>query len=327
MGKAPDLTAFVADGPEGVKEAFVPENRRVLQVVKSRATLEGAGVHLHRAIGFGPPERYDPFLLLDDFRSDDPDEYVKGFPWHPHRGMETITYVLRGKVEHGDSLGNKGAIAPGDVQWMTAGSGIIHQEMPKGEASGAMYGFQLWANLPAANKMMEPRYRGMTSNQIQSVTDSGGASVKVIAGTVGGVVGPVRDVVVSPEYLDVSLPPGASFTHQQPHGHTVFAYVIGGKGLFCQQQDPYSYEAVGESYFDMKRERLIGNRHLVHFDDGDQVTVAAEAEAVQFLLISGKPIGEPIAWGGPIVMNTQAELRVAFEELERGTFIKNRRAQ
>jgi hypothetical protein len=325
VGKAPDLTAFVADGPEGVKEAFVPENRRVLQVVKSRATLEGAGVHLHRAIGFGPPEQYDPFLLLDDFRSDNPDEYVKGFPWHPHRGMETITYVLRGKVEHGDSLGNKGAIWPGDVQWMTAGSGIIHQEMPKGEDSGAMYGFQLWANLPAANKMMEPRYRGMTSNQIQSVTDSGGASVKVIAGTVGGVVGPVRDVVVSPEYLDVNLPPGASFTHQQPRGHTVFAYVIGGEGLFCQQQDPYSYAAVGESYFDMKRERLIGNGHLVRFGDGDQVTVAAEAEAVRFLLISGKPIGESIAWGGPIVMNTQEELRVAFEELERGTFIKDRR--
>ena len=305
----------------------MPENRRVLQVLKSRATLEGAGVHLHRAIGFGPPEQYDPFLLLDDFRSDDPDEYVKGFPWHPHRGMETITYVLRGKVEHGDSLGNKGAIGPGDVQWMTAGSGIIHQEMPKGEASGAMYGFQLWANLPAANKMMEPRYRGLTSDQIPSATDSGGAIVKVIAGTVDGVVGPVRDVVVSPEYLDVSLPPGASFTHQQPRGHTVFAYLIGGKGLFCQQQDPYSYEAVGANYFDMKRERLIGNGHLVHFGDGDQVTVAAEKEGVQFLLVSGKPIGQSIAWGGPIVMNTQEELRVAFEELERGTFIKDRHAR
>ena len=241
--------------------------------------------------------------------------------------METITYVLRGEVEHGDSLGNKGAIGPGDVQWMTAGSGIIHQEMPKGEPGGTACGFQLWANLPAANKMIEPRYRGLTSNQIPSVTDPSGAIVKVIAGTMGDVVGPVRDAVVSPEYLDVSLPPGASFTHRQPHGHTVFAYVIGGKGLFCQQQDPYSYEAVGESYFDIKRERLIGDGHLVHFGDGDQVTVAAEAEGVQFLLISGKPIGEPIAWGGPIVMNTQEELRVAFDELARGTFIKDRRAR
>jgi redox-sensitive bicupin YhaK (pirin superfamily) len=184
----------------------VPDTRRVRQVLKSRATIEGAGVHLHRAIGFGPPEQYDPFLLLDDFRSDDPDKYVSGFPWHPHRGMETITYVLRGTVEHGDSLGNKGVISPGDVQWMTAGSGIIHQEMPQGDESGAMYGFQLWANLPAAHKMMQPRYRGVTSAEIPSVTDPTGATIKVIAGTTGGVTGPVRDVVTSPEYLDVSLP-------------------------------------------------------------------------------------------------------------------------
>jgi redox-sensitive bicupin YhaK (pirin superfamily) len=238
--------------------------------------------------------------------------------------METITYVLRGKVEHGDSLGNKGVIAPGDVQWMTAGSGIIHQEMPQGDESGAMYGFQLWANLPAAHKMMKPRYRGVTSAEIPSVTDPTGATIKVIAGTMGGVTGPVRDVVTSPEYLDVSLPAGTSFTHPTPQGHTVFAYVIGGKGEFCQQQDPYSYEAVGGNYFDMTRERLIGDGHLVCFGDGDQVSVATETEGVRFLLISGKPIGEPIAWYGPIVMNTQEELRVAFEELERGTFIKDR---
>jgi len=302
----------------------MPNTRRVRQVLKSRATIEGAGVHLRRAIGFGPPEQYDPFLLLDDFRSDDPDKYASGFPWHPHRGMETITYVLRGSVEHGDSLGNKGVISPGDVQWMTAGSGIIHQEMPQGDESGAMYGFQLWANLPAAHKMMQPRYRGVTSGEIPSVTDASGATIKVIAGTVAGVTGPVRDVVTSPEYLDVSLPAGASFTHPTPQGHTAFAYVIGGKGVFCQQQDPYSYEVVGGNYFDMTRERLIGDGHLVFFGDGEQVSVATEADDVRFLLISGKPIGEPIAWYGPIVMNTQEELRVAFEEIERGTFIKDR---
>ena len=302
----------------------MPDTRRVRQVLKSRATIEGAGVHLHRAIGFGPAEQYDPFLLLDDFRSDDPAAYVKGFPWHPHRGMETITYVLRGTVAHGDSLGNQGVIAPGDVQWMTAGSGLIHQEMPQGDERGAMYGFQLWANLPAANKMMPPRYRGVTSAEIPRVTDPSGATIKVIAGTVGGVTGPVRDVVTSPEYLDMSLPAGTAFTHRTPRGHTVFAYVIGGKGVFCQQQDPYSYEVVGANYFDMTRDRLIGDGHLVWFGDGDQVSVAAETEGVRFLLISGQPIGEPIAWYGPIVMNTQDELRVAFEELERGTFIKDR---
>jgi redox-sensitive bicupin YhaK (pirin superfamily) len=290
--------------------------------LKSRATIEGAGVRLHRAIGMGPPEQYDPFLLLDDFRSNEPEQYSKGFPWHPHRGMETITYVLRGEVEHGDSLGNQGVITPGDVQWMTAGSGIIHEEMPRSDESGAMYGFQLWANLPAKDKLMTPRYRGITSAEIPSVTGPGDATVKVIAGTVGGVTGPVRDVVTQPEYLDVSLPAGKSFTHRTPRGHTVFAYVIGGKGVFCEQRDPYSYQAVGENYFDMTRDRLIGDGHLVAFDDGDEITVSAESEDVRFLLISGKPIREPIAWYGPIVMNTQEELRLAFEELERGTFIK-----
>ncbi|MFA6954898.1 MAG: pirin family protein [Thermoanaerobaculia bacterium] len=302
----------------------MPELRRIRQVIKSRATIEGAGVHLHRAIGFGPPEQYDPFLLLDDFRSDEPDEYQNGFPWHPHRGMETITYVLAGEVEHADSLGNKGVIAPGDVQWMTAGSGIIHQEMPKGDETGAMHGFQLWANLPAANKMMKPRYRGVKSAEIPSVADPSGATIKVIAGTVDGITGPVRDVVTNPEYLDVSLPAGMSFRHETPRGHTVFAYVIGGEGLFCQQSDPYSYEAVGGNYFDTKRERLIGDGHLVFFADGDAVSVVAEVEPVRFLLISGQPIREPIAWHGPIVMNTQDELRIAFEDLERNTFIKDR---
>ncbi len=298
------------------------EIRRIRKVIKSKPTTEGAGVHLHRAIGFGDQQLFDPFLLLDDFRSDEPAHYLNGFPWHPHRGIETITYVLRGDVEHGDSLGNAGMISSGDVQWMTAGSGIIHQEMPKGDALGAMHGFQLWANLPASNKMMDPRYRGVMSNQIPEVTDPDGTRVKVIAGSVQGAGGPVRDVVTDPEYLDVTVAPGATFTHPTPGGHTVFAYVIGGKGAFCQQKDPYSYEAEGASYFDMERGALIGDGHLVLFGDGDTITVTTEGDPVRFLLISGKPIREPIAWYGPIVMNTQEELRVAFEELRQGTFIK-----
>lgn len=298
--------------------------RQIRKVIKSRPTVEGAGVHLHRAIGFAEPELYDPFLLLDDFRSDEPSEYVKGFPWHPHRGIETITYVLRGDVEHGDSLGNSGVISSGDVQWMTAGSGIIHQEMPKGDSRGAMHGFQLWANLPAAHKMMDPRYRGVAAADIPEVTGQNGARIKIIAGRVEGVTGPVRDVVTEPEYLDVDVPPSAVFTHRTPRGHTVLAYVIGGQGAFCQQKDPYSYEAEGENYFDMELGALIGDGHLVHFTDGDAVTVTTEADPVRFLLISGKPIGEPIAWYGPIVMNTREELRIAFDELRRGTFVKVR---
>ena len=281
------------------------EAREIARVVKSRAVVEGAGVYLHRAIGFGPPHQYDPFLLLDDFRSDDPEQYLSGFPWHPHRGMETITYVLAGEVEHRDSLGNQGVIAPGDVQWMSAGSGIVHQEMPRGDARGAMYGFQLWANLPRADKMTPPRYRGITAAEIPAVAAPGGATVKVIAGVVAGVTGPVRDVATKPEYLDVSVPAGKTVTHDTPRGHTVFAYVIGGDG-----------------HFDAARARLVGDRHLVAFGDGDQVSVTAGDAGVQFLLVSGKPIGEPVAWRGPIVMNTDAELGVAFKELAEGTFIK-----
>jgi quercetin 2,3-dioxygenase len=301
------------------------ENRRIRNVVKSHPTIEGAGVHLHRAIGLGPPEEYDPFLLLDDFRSDVPEEYRRGFPWHPHRGMETITYVLRGQVEHRDSLGNQGVIAPGDVQWMSAGSGIIHQEMPRGDEQGSMHGFQLWANLPAASKMSEPRYRGIVSGEIPAVTDASGATIRIVAGSAQGITGPVRDVVTGPEYLDVTVPPGTTFTRATPRGHTVFAYVIAGRAVFNHQDDPYSYEAEGDSYFDQEREKLIGDRHLVLFTDGDAVEVSAGAEGLRFLLISGKPIGEPIAWRGPIVMNTQEELRLAFAELDKGTFIKHPR--
>jgi redox-sensitive bicupin YhaK (pirin superfamily) len=300
-------------------------HRRIRKVVKAHATLEGAGVRLHRAIGLGQPEEYDPFLLLDDFRSDTPSEYTAGFPWHPHRGMETITYVLRGTVEHKDSLGNSGVIAAGDLQWMSAGSGIIHQEMPKGDAQGAMYGFQLWANLPAANKMSDPRYRGIESGDIPMVTDASGATVRVIAGTASGVTGPVRDVATRPEYLDVAVPAGATFARVTPRGHTVFAYIIGGQAAFNHQDDPYAYQAEGDSYFDEEREPLLGDRHLVHFEDGDSIEVSAGEEPLRFLLVSGKPIGEPIAWRGPIVMNTQDELRTAFGELDRGTFIKHGR--
>src|SRR5438094_8922901 len=190
--------------------------RPIKRLIKAKPTMEGAGVHLRRAFGFGNTSDFEPFLLLDDFRNDIPDDYLAGFPWHPHRGIETITYVLRGEVEHADSLGNKGTIAPGDVQWMTAGSGIIHQEMPKGDARGAVYGFQLWANLPRAQKMMAPRYRGATSGEIPDANEGGGAVVKVIAGEVAGVVGPVKDVVTRPEDVDESLPRGNSFTHATP---------------------------------------------------------------------------------------------------------------
>jgi redox-sensitive bicupin YhaK (pirin superfamily) len=301
------------------------EARRIRKVVKSRPTVEGAGVRLHRAIGLGPPEEYDPFLLLDDFRSDVPSEYRAGFPWHPHRGMETITYVLRGQVEHQDSLGNRGVISPGDLQWMSAGSGIIHQEMPKGDDRGSMHGFQLWANLPAASKMSEPRYRGIVSADIPEVNDASGATIKVIAGAANGVSGPVRDVASRAQYIDVTVPARATFTHATLRGHTVFAYVIGGKAVFSPQDDPDSDQRGGDTSFDRQHDRLIGDRHLVLFGDGDSVVFTAGDEPLRFLLVSAKPIGEPIAWSGPIVMNTQEELRVAFDELERGTFIKHPR--
>ena len=298
------------------------QDRPILRVVTSRPTLEGAGVHLRRAIGFGDPALTDPFLLLDDFRSDVPAHYLKGFPWHPHRGIETITYVLRGDVEHGDSLGNGGVITSGDVQWMTAGSGIIHQEMPKGDAQGAMYGFQLWANLPAKDKMMDPRYRDVPAATIPEWSDARGNRVRVVAGRVNGTSGPVRDVVTDPEYLDVSVPPDGTFTHPTPRGHTVLAYVFGGSGVFCHQEDPFAWATDDPAYAVEERAAGIDDAHLVLFGDGDAVTVTAGEDGVRFLLISGRPIREPVAWHGPIVMNTQEELRVAFDELHRGTFLK-----
>jgi redox-sensitive bicupin YhaK (pirin superfamily) len=298
------------------------KTRKIGKVIKSKPTLEGAGVHLRRVFGNNEVPLFDPFLLLDDFRSDDPEHYIKGFPWHPHRGIETITYVLKGDVAHGDSMGNKGVISSGDTQWMTAGSGIIHQEMPQGDDDGAMEGFQLWANLPKSHKMMDPRYRDVKSGQVPEVVLANGAKIKIICGAVHGKQGPVRDVVIDPEYLDVSLPARSEFTHPTKRGHTVFAYVIGGEGIFCNEKDPFAYEMEGVNYFDMQRDPFVRNGTLVLFEDGDQVTVSTEKEAVRFLLISGKPIDEPVAWYGPIVMNTEEELRIAFEEYQTGGFIK-----
>ena len=301
------------------------KNRHIKKVIKSKPTIEGAGVHLRRAFGFAEVPMLDPFLLFDDFRSDDPRHFIKGFPWHPHRGIETITYVLSGDVEHGDSMGNGGIIGTGDVQWMTAGSGIIHQEMPKGDDEGRMLGFQLWANLPASHKMMDPRYRGLTSDDIPEIATQG-AKIKIICGKVNGTQGPVQDIITDPEYIDVSVPAGAEYVHATKPGHTVFAYVIEGKGCFCKQKNPFSYEVEGENYFDLQRSPFVTDANLVMFGDGEQVVVSTEEEPVRFLLVSGKPIGEPVAWYGPIVMNTQEELQIAFEEYNNGTFIKHGKA-
>ncbi len=298
------------------------KNRNIRKVIMSKPTIEGAGVHLKRAFGFQGVDAFDPFLLLDDFRSNDPRYYSKGFPWHPHRGIETITYVINGSVEHGDSMGNKGVIGTGDVQWMTAGSGIIHQEMPKGDETGRMGGFQLWANLPASRKMMDPRYREVKSDQIPIVVTDNGVKIRIVSGKVGGKTGPVRDIVIDPEYLDVTVPPNTEFLHPTKPQHTVFAYIIEGKALFCKQKNPFDYEVESTNYFDMKRDSFVTNENLVLFEEGEQLVVSTENEPVRFLLISGQPIKEPIAWYGPIVMNTQQELQIAFEEYNNGTFIK-----
>jgi redox-sensitive bicupin YhaK (pirin superfamily) len=298
--------------------------RKIKKIFRSKPTIEGAGVHLKRAFGFYQVPLLDPFLLLDDFHSDNPKDYIKGFPWHPHRGIETITYVLYGKVEHGDSMGNKGIISSGDVQWMTAGSGIVHQEMPKGQKDGLMWGFQLWANLPASHKMMDPRYRDVKSDHIPEIALNHGVKVKIICGEVNGVRGPVRDIVIDPEYLDITIPSQSVFSHPVKKGHTVMAYVIDGKAYFDQGRNSYGYEVEGANYFDFKREGLIGPENLILFDNGDEVTMSTEGKPVRFLLVTGKPIGEPAAWYGPIVMNTQEELRIALEEYENGTFIKHK---
>jgi redox-sensitive bicupin YhaK (pirin superfamily) len=301
------------------------KTRKIKKVLISQPTLEGAGVHLHRGFGFREVPMFDPFLMFDDFRQDVPARYLPGFPWHPHRGIETITYMLRGKAEHGDSLGNKGVIGPGDVQWMTAGSGIIHQEMPKGGEDGRMGGFQLWANLPASQKMMDPRYRDVKRADIPEAALPGGVTVRVICGTVAKTRGPVRDIVIDPEYLDVSMPAGTRFAHPAKPGHTVFAYIIEGQGCFSGNAKASSYKVEPASSFDLEHTPFLGDHAVVLFGDGDRVEVSAADAPVRFLLVSGRPLGEPVAWQGPIVMNTQEELRTAFREYRDGTFIKHRK--
>jgi hypothetical protein len=281
--------------------------RTPVKISRSTPTLEGAGVHLRRAFGFGDTALFDPFLLFDDFRSDHPDQYLKGFPWHPHRGIETITYVTAGDVEHGDSLGNRGTISSGDVQWMTAGSGIIHQEMPKGDGEGRMHGFQLWCNLPAAEKMCAPRYRDVTAAMIPTVTTADGAVIRIICGRVGDTAGPVEDITIAPEYLDITVPAGSAFSHPTRKGNTVVAYVIDGSAAFAPDETTEH-----------------GNCSLLVFSDGDHIVVRTTSQPVRFLLISGRPLREPVAWRGPIVMNTEEELQTAFREYHDGTFLKHR---
>jgi redox-sensitive bicupin YhaK (pirin superfamily) len=296
--------------------------RPVKKVITSKPTLEGAGVHLRRAFGFGDTADYDPFLLLDDFRNDLPDDYLAGFPWHPHRGIETITYVLAGSVEHADSLGNRGAIASGDIQWMTAGRGIIHQEMPRGDATGRMHGFQLWANLPGALKMTRPRYQEVKSADIPEVTDDDGTHVRLVCGEFWGRRGPVEGIAADPTYIDVSVPPGKRKVLPVELMRHAFAYVFAGSGKFCNASEPLDVPTEGVGWWGHATPPSeVQNRSLVLFDRGDEVVVQAGEDGIRFLLASGKPLEEPVAWYGPIVMNTQAELRQAFRELEQGTFL------
>jgi redox-sensitive bicupin YhaK (pirin superfamily) len=297
--------------------------RKVKRLSKSKPTLEGAGVHLRRAFGFGKTSDFDPFLLLDDFRNDIPADYLAGFPWHPHRGIETITYVLAGTVEHGDSMGNSGSIGAGDVQWMTAGSGIIHQEMPKGDQAGQMHGFQLWANLPAALKMTKPRYQEVKAADIPIVTDDDGTQARIICGSFWGRQGPVEEVAADPIYLDISVPPGKHRTLPVETNRHAFAYVFGGGGKFCNASAPLSVPTEGVQWLDTTPPTEADNRSLVLFDSGDEVVVQAGDDGVRFLLVSGQPLKQPVAWYGPIVMNTQEQLQQAFAELQEGTFLKH----
>ena len=299
--------------------------RPVKRIVESRPTLEGAGVKLRRAFGFGETDEFDPFLLFDDFRNDRPDDYRAGFPWHPHRGIETITYVLAGTVEHRDSLGNQGALGAGDVQWMTAGRGILHQEMPQGDTVGRMHGFQLWANLPSTLKMTAPRYQDVQSGDVPEVTDDDGTRVRVVCGEFWGKRGPVEGVAADPRYLDVWVPPGRRKTLPVETARQGFAYVFDGSGTFrdASPPGPVMTEQVGAAGpAAAARPDTAGNRALVLFDRGDEVTIQAGDEGVRFLLISGQPLREPVAWYGPIVMNTREELERAYAELRAGTFIQ-----
>ncbi len=296
--------------------------RPTLETRQAVATMEGAGVRLHRAFGFHDPSELDPFLLFDDFRNENPEDYAKGFPWHPHRGIETITYVLSGSVEHSDSLGNTGLLGAGDVQWMTAGSGIMHQEMPTGNATGQMHGFQLWGNLPSSRKMTAPRYQDVDSADIPEITDDDGTHVRVITGAFWGRTGPVDGIAADPQYLDISVPAGVRKTFRIDTYRRAFAYVFEGAGAFVDASEPAGVllekEVAGR---EVNLRDLSGDRTLVRFGTGDEITVQAGPEGVRFLLISGAPINEPVAWHGPIVMNTRAELQQAMTDLRNGTFV------
>jgi hypothetical protein len=298
--------------------------RPVKQIFETKPTIEGAGVRLQRAFGFGKTAEFDPFLLLDDFRSDNPADYVAGFPWHPHRGIETITYVLAGEVAHGDSLGNKGRMTAGDVQWMTAGSGILHQEMPAGDEQGRMHGFQLWANLPASLKMTNPRYQDIPASAIPEVTEDDGSKARVICGEFWGKTGPVDGVAAEPRYVDISIPPNKRKRIKVETTRNAFAYVFAGAGTFSDASKPQA--VLTESAVDPNAPPAYDarNHSLVLFDRGDEIVVQAGPEGIRFLLVSGQPLEEPVAWQGPIVMNTEAELRQAWSELQRGTFIRHK---
>jgi quercetin 2,3-dioxygenase len=296
--------------------------RAVKRMIKASPTIEGAGVKLHRGFGFGDTAEFDPFLLFDDFRNDRPADFLKGFPWHPHRGIETITYVLTGTVAHGDSLGNSGTLGAGDIQWMTAGSGIIHQEMPHGDPQGRMHGFQLWANLPASLKMTAPRYQDVSARDIPSITDDDGTHVRVVCGEFWGKRGPVDGIAADPSYLDVSIPPGRRKTLPVEVSRHAFAYVFAGSGSFRDASGPLPVKTDDTGDVDNAVYKQAGDRSLIVFDRGDEVTVQAGERGIRFLLVSGKPLEEPVAWYGPIVMNTQAELKQAMDDVRNGTFIK-----
>ncbi|MGD8398609.1 MAG: pirin family protein [Anaerolineae bacterium] len=277
--------------------------RRVERLVEPVQVLEGAGVRLKRSIASRKLDYLDPFLLFDHFGSDNPDDFLAGFPMHPHRGIETVTYMMAGFVDHMDSLGNAGRIGPGDVQWMTAGSGIMHEEMPKPDRGGRMEGFQLWVNLPARLKMSRPRYQEFAAEHIPDV-EVRGARVRVVAGQVDGVDGPVREIAARPTYLDVTVLPGEVWTHPVPRGHNAFAYLFEGQGALGRSEAPLTAPLLA----------VLG--------DGDRVEVAAGADPVRFLLVSGEPLGEPVARYGPFVMNTRAEIEQALRDLRAGTFVK-----
>ncbi|MEM8740412.1 MAG: pirin family protein [Pseudomonadota bacterium] len=298
--------------------------RPVREIRKARPAMEGAGVELHRVFSHGEVEGVDPFLMMDDFSNDDPNKYVKGFPWHPHRGIETISIVLAGEVAHADSLGNSGILGPGDVQWMTAGRGILHQEMPAGDGRGRMHGFQLWANLPRELKMTAPRYQDVSGAEIPILSDDDqGTSIRVICGDHGGVRGPVDGVAADPRVLDISIPPGHRRSFRVEHERHAFAYIFAGSGRFSEASDPFGVLTEKElpDGTELKLRQTTGGRSLVLFDAGDEISVQAGEEGIRFLLVSGKPIREPVAWYGPIVMNTEAEIRQAIAELQNGSFI------